>query len=138
MAGQPLQHSQGRNPPKCVGRCSGGASSQLHRPVPFFFRKVEVLDAAQPEMNRELPLSLRDEITKKHQEGIALDQKLRQTLLRKLECTRETGILLNEAQDQIPRGDQWKEFVSSLHWALSSRDRLVFSLFSKGRDLKRL
>jgi len=64
-------------------------------------------------MNRELALTLRDEITRKHHEGIALDQQLRDTLLRKLECTRETGILLDEAQDQI-RGDAWREFTGSL------------------------
>jgi len=38
---------------------------------------------------------LRDEIVKKHAEGISLVQQVRETLLRKLECTRKTGILID-------------------------------------------
>jgi hypothetical protein len=64
-------------------------------------------------MSHELAATLRDEITRKHELGIALDQQLRETLLRKLECTRETGILLAEAQDQF-KGERWTQFASEL------------------------
>jgi len=64
-------------------------------------------------MTHELAVSLRDEISQRHLEGIALDQQLRETLLRKLECTREVGILLEEAHEQL-RGDSWHEFETSL------------------------
>jgi len=44
-------------------------------------------------------LDTANEITKKHQEGIALDAQLRETLLAKVECTRSVGVLLSEAQE---------------------------------------
>ena len=61
-----------------------------------------------------LALTLRDEIAKKHAEGVSLDQTLRETLLAKLETTRQCGVLLDEAADQFRRNGEWKEFVSKL------------------------
>jgi hypothetical protein len=51
-------------------------------------------------MNHELALSLRDEVTQKHQEAIALDAQLGFVLLSKLEIPRSVGVLQSEAQDQ--------------------------------------
>jgi len=64
-------------------------------------------------MPHELSVALLDEITAKHQQGIALDQQLREILLRKLEVTRECGILLDESQHEF-KGERWKEFADKL------------------------
>jgi hypothetical protein len=40
---------------------------------------LTTFDTARSAMNRELALSLHDEISRKHQEGIKLDAQLRET-----------------------------------------------------------
>ena len=57
--------------------------------------------------------TLLDEISKKHKEGVTLDAQLRETLLAKLETTRQCGVLLDEAHDQFRNGE-WKQFCSEL------------------------
>jgi hypothetical protein len=73
----------------------------------------ESFDKKRCLMTHELAVSLRDEIIQRHREGIALDHLLRDTLLKKLECTRATGILLEEAHEQF-HGHRWHEFETSL------------------------
>lgn len=64
-------------------------------------------------MSHELASSLRQEIIAKHNQGVSLDKQLRETLLSKLETTRQCGLLLSEAADNFRNG-QWEEFASKL------------------------
>lgn len=55
-------------------------------------------------MNQELAVTFRKQILKKHEEGVKLDDELRDVVLRKLNVAREVGILLQESRDSLGFG----------------------------------
>ena len=91
---------------------SRNANSQANfsKSIDLCFDKKRCLMSRQ-----QLALALHNQIVHKHQQGISIDEELRKTLLRKLECTREVGILLEEAKENLGEGsDRWREFSESL------------------------
>jgi hypothetical protein len=53
--------------------------------------------------NKELALSLSQQIRERHEQNIAIDQELRDVLLRKLNSVRELGVLIAEAKETLTR-----------------------------------
>jgi hypothetical protein len=53
--------------------------------------------------SRELALNLRQQISERHAQNKAIDAEVRDVLLRKLNCVREAGILVEEAKANLSK-----------------------------------
>jgi hypothetical protein len=51
--------------------------------------------------SRELALNLRQQISERHAQNQAIDTEVREVLLRKLNCVREAGVLVEEAKKNL-------------------------------------
>jgi hypothetical protein len=75
--------------------------------------------------SHELALNLRQQISERHAENIAIDDEVREILLRKLNCVREAGILVEEAKANLSQ-QQFAEIAKDVPLA-SLQAYLAFS-----------
>jgi hypothetical protein len=63
--------------------------------------------------SHELALNLRQQISERHAQNQAIDTEVREVLLRKLNCVREAGILVEEAKKNLS-GRQFAEIAKDV------------------------